>query len=532
VKVGRVPWIWICHVVLGGLLTLIVAHPALGAENHLDLKPPLIRPGGTITLQSAVALEAGKKLFLRLSHIGTTSDVLSIIDLPLDAAATARGISRVTLPSTMVQGNYTGDVVDEQGHTVATGGKLRVLASQPPSIAKVVPHATYAVDKTYGFELVGDNFSQDPKDNIVKVNDVAVKFEHYVLEPTSESGSRTAKDCAGQFPCLISNRRNIRIYGFVLPPHVSRPLMVTVQVDGRVSDPKTVLLAWGDRSTPAIIAFACLGLLAGLVYFVARKKAAQYTVDDRSYTTLAYVFIEPETNTFSLSRLQLILWTAAAVVAYVYLAASQFLVQWSWALPKVPDGLPALLGLSVGTTALAVGATSARGSKGAGPLHPGVGDFITSGGVFAPERLQFFIWTILGVVGFVSATLAQDPATVTDLPKIPDNFLPLMGVSSLGYLAGKVVRKPGPVVKQLIPPPPYVGGPVSFRILGESLSPRAQVRLNGTFVSADHVTVPATEPQDAEFVKELVVTVPTVNAAPPGVLPVKIINADGQSAEN
>lgn len=527
----RVPWI--CFTVLCALLTLIISRPALGAENRVELVPPLIRPGGTVTVRPAVTLEAGKKFFLRLSHIGTASEVLSIIDLPLDAAETARGVSSVTLPDNTVQGNYTGQVVNEQAKPVATGGQLRVLASRAPSITKVVPHASYAVGERYDFEVLGDNFSQDPKDNVVKLNDSAVNFAHWVPEPTSESGRRSVEDCQKEFPCLISNRRNLRIYGLSLgSQHLSRPLMVTVLVDGRVSNDKTVLLAWGDRLTPAVIAFVCLGLLAGLVYFVARKKAAEYKVDDKSYSTLAYLFIEPEANTFSLSRLQLILWTAAAVVAYVYLAASQFLVQWSWALPKVPDGLPALLGLSVATSALAVGATSARGTKGAGPLHPGVGDFITSGGVFAPERLQFFIWTILGVVGFVSATLAQDPATVTDLPKIPDNFLPLMGISSLGYLAGKVVRKPGPVIKELVPAPPYEGGPVSVRILGENLSPRGQVRLNGTVVSADQVKVPATEPQDAEFVKELVVTVPSVGAAPAGVRPVKIINADGQSAEN
>jgi hypothetical protein len=182
----------------------------------------------------------------------------------------------------------------------------------------------------------------------------------------------------------------------------------------------------------------------------------------------------------------------------------------------IPEGLAPLLGLSVATTALAIGATEGRGSKGAGPAHPGVGDFITSGGVFAPERLQFFVWTILGAVGFVGATLAQDPATVTNPPKIPENFLPLMGVSSLGYLAGKVVRKPGPIIKQLDPPPPYgptTPLPARILIVGASLSPRAQVWINGVQIPPDNVEVPPSQSKTAEFVTELAVDPQAVTTA-------------------
>jgi hypothetical protein len=250
----------------------------------------------------------------------------------------------------------------------------------------------------------------------------------------------------------------------------------------------------------------------------------------------------------------LILWTAAAIVAYVYLAASQSLVQWKWQLADVPEGLPTLLGLSVGTTALAIGATETRGTKGAGPAHPGFGDFITTGGVLAPERLQFFLWTIIGVFGFVTATLAQDPATVAQLPKVPDNFLPLMGVSAGGYLAGKFVRKPGPVIKQLDPPPPYAAGaplPAGIRIVGANLSPLAQVTVNGVPIMSGDVVIPPPQSSAAEFVTELDVTpaaaVAAVAASPAqargaatpaapgagaikGVPSVKIVNPDGQSA--
>ena len=131
-----------------------------------------------------------------------------------------------------------------------------------------------------------------------------------------------------------------------------------------------------------------------------------------------------------------------------------------------------------------------------------------------------------------------------------------MGVSSLGYLAGKVVRKPGPIIKQLDPPPPYgptTPLPARILIVGASLSPRAQVWINGVQIPPDNVEVPPSQSKTAEFVTELAVdpqaalpapaagaadaaappaAVPAPAAPRPGGVPsAKVVNPDGQSAE-
>jgi hypothetical protein len=308
-------------------------------------------------------------------------------------------------------------------------------------------------------------------------------------------------------------------------------MRVGVEIDGIESNSKTLVLSPVNRAVPGGIAFAVLGILTALVYLMKPQKAGRHPVNGKPYSAMAYFFVDSETNTYSLSRLQLILWSAAAVVAYVYLAASQSIVQWNWALPKVPDNLPTLLGISAVTSALSIGATGMRGSKGSGPLHPVSGDFISSGGVFAPERLQFFLWTVLGVIAFVSATLAQDPATVSELPQIPDSFIPLMGLSSLGYLAGKVARKPGPTISQLDPPPPYAADEKCIRIIGNNLSPRAQVMLNGKLLQTAEISAGIPVQADAEFVAELILTPRTIDPEVSGVSAVKVVNPDGQSAE-
>jgi len=526
-------------IVFLALLGLAVPRPCLGAEEGMQLKPRALRPGDTLSVKPGVPLDANKKIFVRL--LGPSQ----IDDLPAEASQVSRGLLRVALPKPMRQGRYDVELVTEVGQVLVKGARVKVLATETPAIAKIVPHPSYAMGGIYEFELLGENFGNEAEDNVVRINDLPLHFEKYV---TDRGRRATVADCQSLFPCLVGTRRRLQIFGLSLEKQpFYRPMRVSVQVDSLISSDQLLLLSWVRRSTPAFIAFGTLGILSILVYVLAREKVKRIRPADKWHQTIAYLFVEPETNTYSLSRLQLILWTGAAIVAYIYLAASQSLVQWKWQLADVPEGLPTLLGLSVGTTALAIGATEARGSKGAGPVHPGLGDFITTGGVLAPERMQFFLWTVLGVFGFVTATLAQDPATVTQLPKVPDNFLPLMGASAGGYLAGKFLRKPGPLIKQLDPLGPYAPGqalPAGIRIVGANLSPRAQVSINGAVIPSSDLTVPASQSAAAEFVSELEVTptaaakavaaspAPTARAgARRGVSSVRVVNPDGQAAE-
>lgn len=512
------------------VLVLLFARPA-AADDPLQITRASVRPGGMLSVVLGSSVDTSKPLFLRLDGRGAGAG--PVVDVPLEAAAARRRLVRLPFPQ-LREGTYATELINDQGAALGAGGPLRVLSSEPPVITKIIPRVSYPEAKQYDFEIVGERFSNHPDDTIVRINDTAVAFAARVRD--DHDAGMTASECGSARPCLIVSRRALRVIGLT-EERLHRPLSVSVQIDTLMSNTKPLLLSKVQRGAPATIAFLTLAVVAGLVYLLARDKARRYKPVDRSYSTLAYLFIEPQSNTYSLSRFQLLAWTAATVIAYTYLAASQFLVQWTWVLPSVPEGLPALLGISAGTTAFAVGSET-RSNKGAGPVHPASGDFITTGGVFAPERLQFFLWTLLGAGGFVVATLAQDPATVTDLPKIPDNFVPLMGVSSLGYLAGKALRKAGPVIRQLVPPPPYPpaapGGaapPPPIRIVGESLSPRAQVRVNGVLVPPAQVTPGASQSADTEFVTELVAAPTALQSPGPGVAPVKVINPDGQSAE-
>jgi hypothetical protein len=163
-------------------------------------------------------------------------------------------------------------------------------------------------------------------------------------------------------------------------------------------------------------------------------------------------------------------------------------VQHVFEFPGLPGNIPGLIAVSAGTALGATGIAGAVGSKGAGSERPGWSDLLTVGGVVVPERLQFVIWTIVGILVFVSSTVLRDPATVKELPGVPPEFLVLMGVASAGYLGGKVLRKPGPVItdasalwENQFHSPPGLTQPtkLTVNIIGQNLATNPGIRFNG-----------------------------------------------------
>jgi hypothetical protein len=136
--------------------------------------------------------------------------------------------------------------------------------------------------------------------------------------------------------------------------------------------------------------------------------------------------------------------------------------------------------------AIAEGIAAARGPKGGGGPHPHFVDFVSTGGVFAFERCQFFLWTILAWCAFLFMTFSKLRGRTDDPPGVPDALLQLIAVSSLSYLAGKIARKPGPVLYEITPS--VVDSPcadIKLSIMGRSLSPDAGFTLVYNFESVE-----------------------------------------------
>jgi len=414
---------------------------------------------------------------------------------------------------------------EEKVTLAASVGPFVVTRETPVAITSVHPVVSFPDKKQFQFRVAGNGFSAIGEDNLLVVDKVGT-FRQCV-EPGIPAGCvEVLADDDG---------RELLFTGFA-PGDVTGLQKIRIRVGRSVSEPVEVRLSRVGRVFPTWAALATVLVLSLLVWaFLLPMRRMRTNPGPSGLATT--LFLDPETNTYSLSKLQVYVWMAVTVFAYAYLTAAYTFVQGHDDFPKFPDNLPGVLLISVGTGVLATGITAAKGSKGAGSFQPSFADFLTSGGVLASDRLQFFGWTIVGAVGFVMLVLLRAPETIEGLPTIPDGLLTLMGISSAGYLGGKLARKAGPVIKQIVA---LFGSPLTIEIRGENLSQNATLILDETPLTKAHLDPtlhPAARPigeggdPGSEFVRVLKVTIPM----PPlewqlGKHTMTLVNPDGQRA--
>jgi hypothetical protein len=232
-----------------------------------------------------------------------------------------------------------------------------------------------------------------------------------------------------------------------------------------------------DRGFPLFLTLGIFVALVGLIVFFVQKGNRPTDIDGTKYDFWSALLIDQKTNTYSLTRLQFYLWTGVAIFSYLYLMLSRSLVQGQLEFIDIPQGLPGIVLISATTTVVSEGITTTKGSKGGGNIKPEFSNLITTGGLIAPERFQFLVWTILGVLAYLFVVLWQSPEQIKDLPQIPSGFLQLMGISSAGYLGGKLARKPGPFINSIESSIDNQSSLV-LNIQGSNLSSTATFKLN------------------------------------------------------
>jgi hypothetical protein len=402
----------------------------------------------------------------------------------------------------------------------------------------------------YDFDIAGQNFAQSVEDNIVEVGKVPLPMGN----PTECDATSTKEDNPKSFKnrghydkiCLAYDEdlktRLLHVRGYH-PRDQYGALEIQVRVGNNISEPRDVTFSGitkqGVRQRAIVIFSALVLIVLALVW----KGIGQYKIAGVKYSPVAAFFLDKETDSYSLSKFQLLVWTSVAIFGYVYLFLCQLLIQWKFTLPPIPDGLPTLLGVSAGTVVAATGITVTRGSKGAGPIHPSMADFISSGGLVAADRFQFFVWTLVGCLGFLGILLKSDPAALTELPAIPQNFLLLMGISSAGYLGGKVVRKPGPVISLMsvtAVTPATVGttsvpSAMTINLEGDNLASDATVSVDDQILRQGQYSIDPKKRQDQapdpKFCNELVITLKDATKYLEDMHTLRLTNGDGQAAE-
>ena len=464
---------------------------------------------------------------------------------------------RISLPAKWIDANTFSFVLPLDKHivpadrylvTVLIAGKelqipgdLRVLtdASSPVHLDAIYPVTAYPTEHTGSdFDISGENLAANPQDNMILVvgRGPIPMGDAKECEEAKKKGSYK-KACLYVEPGMET--RKLHLVNFPRAKY-DGPVQIQVQVGNNVSNALPLTFSRVSERGALVGALIAFALIMAIVVRLVWKGVGDHTINGKRYTPWTSFFLDKETNTYSLSKFQLLLWTSVFVFGYVYLFLCRILIQWKFDLPPVPDGLPGMLAISAGATVVSAGVTETRGSKGSGPVYPSAADFVSTGGLVVGERFQFFVWTLVGAFEFVSMLLLSDPSSLSELPAIPTNFLYLMGVSSVGYLAGKVIRKPGPVVRSfavssVIPPSPPNPAAMTIRLQGENLADNATVTVDEKALRPDNEfsingTKRPDQPADPAFCSELEVELKDATTYLENDHVLVLTNRDGQAA--
>jgi hypothetical protein len=323
-----------------------------------------------------------------------------------------------------------------------------------PQVTEVIPPVAFAKGSVYEVTFRGTGFSADARNEIV----VQTKKDLVTCVKGGPEGCVTAD---------VVSPTEITFFG--IPESYSGRRRVALRVNDRSSEWKDILLA-GHSGTTVVLSTLFSWLALGAVFFWMLQWVRSKFHPDRSIFDV--LLIDEMTNTYSLTKLQFLLWTAAALLAYLNLCFAQMLILDESVLPEVPTGLMRLFAVSAGTLVVTTTVTVAKGSKGSGDLRPSLADFFTHGGTVAPDRAQFFLFTLVAVPLFLVVTIFHDPASIS-VPDVPDSLWQMTGLSALGYAGGKLVRRSGPIIDSV------KLAPASPRLIisGRSISPDGRYTL-------------------------------------------------------
>jgi hypothetical protein len=383
------------------------------------------------------------------------------------------------------------------------------LSVFPPPNATVTDISPKVVQVGTRVKISGTGFFAPPEQIILLVDGVAAET------------TRVAPD-GTWFAAVIQNEGN----GKSLGPGQKSIEVTILGVPTGIPDQLQVMVQrrTGWILTAGIVGVALLPLLlvGSIIYWL-------YQAARKQHPWLEALVLEPENKTYSLSRAQFYWWLSIIAYAYFFLFIARGFIEDTWSLPAL-SGFAYTFLISLGTVVLAQATSAVKGAKGAGSVKPSRADLITNGGVIAPERVQQVVWSVLAGLGFLWITI-RTYTTATALPTIPDELLILMGISSAGYLGGKLGRRPGPIIKQIL----VEKGSIRLKIHGEHLSKDAYVWVDGVQQPKDVIkTLKEANPdRPNDFAKALLVQLPDISmeAWYGREHTITIINADGQRGE-
>jgi hypothetical protein len=455
---------WGSVLVIGSLLLAPCGHAEDRAVCSFSVGQPLRSRGDSFTLSVTNGPAEAMAAVLTFGRVrdGEKVAIGGAKYVPVNGGDTGRVTG--TIGPAVALGGYLVDLVLKDTICSAADPKPLLTVAPPgnvePHLDKFDPPYSYVSRtmhlkkaesdssdgvKTRVTDLVlrGHGFQSVLTDNVILINSVPQNL----VPGNCAAADSVDPSIAGQITAQLVSDQEIDLCSVPVPENGQFRVEVRVGDLPASEQQAFVVFRYGKTSVGLASGIIALALALLPLYLLSWIKGS-YTIGDQAYK-LRLLFLDPQTDSYSLSKLQFYLWTVAALFSYAYLFISRVMVQQAAIWPDIPPNLPGVIAVAAGTSIGSQFITSSKGSKGAGPIQPGFADFITSGGVVAPDRVQMLLWTLLGVAAFLVTTLGDAPGTIKSLPSVPENLLYLMGLSSAGYLGGKLARKAGPVINEI-----------------------------------------------------------------------------------
>jgi hypothetical protein len=192
-----------------------------------------------------------------------------------------------------------------------------------------------------------------------------------------------------------------------------------------------------------------LGAVGALLIFLifqlwlvhkARKEAKKEGKKEKD-VKLMDLIITSEDGRYSISRLQMYLWTVAVVMGF----GAVFMYNYGFTVPDIPESLYMLMGvnLAAAVASTAINTVKTKDKRLHKEEKPDFWSdvFFESPGSLDLPRTQMFVWTVISLCVFFfllyKSLVQNDPS----LPDIPTGLIVLMGISQGAYLGTKAAEK-------------------------------------------------------------------------------------------
>jgi hypothetical protein len=329
--------------------------------------------------------------------------------------------------------------------------------NEQPIIEKLKPSGGAADDT---IKIIGRNFGNDidkivihlydiqsehipeydDDGNAFRLNQSNFKFSEcdYSIPDNDNTPFDYRRDMGTVVPLSLVNAENgLQEVRFAIPSDLRSKanenllrskIKMRMYVNGRPTDLRTITILH-DNWSYKILSFTIFMSVLGWIFIAFVLKRIDF---------FTYILLDRTTNSYSLSKLQALLWTMVLIASYFYVAISSGLILRSGEMPDFNPSLLGLMGISYSglLSASFIGRKNPNNSNKDKP--PSITDLITTNSEVDMGKLQLLVFTLVTVVVYIYNLYQSN--ILNGLPDIPPSLHGLLFTSQTGYITGKLLK--------------------------------------------------------------------------------------------